>query len=173
MLRSWSIVALIFTLCLIAVAIIVLQHFASRQMLWRSAFVYQLDLRVFNARFSPQSILATLLAVGVSMWWDAMDKVLRTMQPFLSMSNSTVDVRHGAGLSYQTSYWFWASFRAARNSHWLLTLLTLGTTLSQVRKCSFSHCISLGNPSAKVCFGEVYQFFLSCSFFIPCSGLPV
>ena len=137
-LRSWSIVALIFIRCLIAVAIIVVQHFASRQMLWRSAFVYQLDLRVFNARFSPQSILATLLAVGVSMWWDAMDKVLRTMQPFLSMSNSTVDVRHGAGLSYQTSYWFWTSIRAARNSHWLLTLLTFGTTLSQVRKCFLS-----------------------------------
>jgi hypothetical protein len=137
-LRSWAMIVLIFTLCLIAAAILVLQHFASRQMLWRSAFVYQVDLRVFNARFSPQSILATLLAVGVSMWWDAMDKVLRTVQPYLSMSNSTIDVRHGAGISYQTSYWFWASFRAARNSHWLLMLFTLGTTLCQVRKCFLS-----------------------------------
>lgn len=136
LLRSWSVFALLVVFILIAVAILVLQSFASKQMLYRSAFVYQLDLHVFNARFSPQSVIATLLAVGVSMWWDAIDKVLRTIQPFLSMSNSTVNVRHGAALSYQASYWFWASIRAAMNSHWLLSLVTFGTTLCQIRKCS-------------------------------------
>lgn len=68
------------------------------------------------------------------MWWDAMDKVLRTIQPFLSMSNSTIDVRQGAALSYQASYWFWASIKAALNSHWLLSLVTFGTTICQIRK---------------------------------------
>lgn len=154
--------ALVVTLCLIAVAILVLQHFASKQMLWSSAFIYQLDLRVFNARFSPQSILATLLAVGVSMWWDAMDKVLRTVQPFLSMSGSTVDVRNGAGLSYQTSYWLWASLKAAKNRHWLLSLVTLGTTLCQVRKCSMlSNSASLGRFSAELCSEDALWRLLS------------
>lgn len=117
-------------------------------MLSRSAFVYQLDLRVFNARFSPQSVLATLLAVGVAMWWDAMDKVLRSVQPFLSMSNATVDVRHGAALSYQASYWFWASIRAAMNKHWLLSLMTFGTTLCQIRELP----LSLAYPSLLLVF---------------------
>lgn len=132
--KSWSMLALLVAFVLIAVAIIILQSFASRQLLYRSAFIYQLDLRAFNARFSPQSVLATLLAVGVSMWWDAIDRTLRTVQPFLSMSASTVDVRCGAALSYQASYWLWASVRAVLNSHWLLSLVTFGTTLCQVRK---------------------------------------
>lgn len=145
LIRTWSMCALLVAVVLIAVAIITLEYFASRQQLYRSAFIYQLDLRAFNARFSPQSVLATLLAVGVSMWWDAIDKTLRTIQPFLSMSKSVVDVRHGAALSYQAAYWFWASLRAAMNSHWLLALVTLGTTLCQVRRCSFplyleGHC---------------------------------
>jgi membrane-bound lytic murein transglycosylase MltF len=68
------------------------------------------------------------------MWWDAIDKALRTVQPFLSMSKVTTDVRLGAALSYQSSYWLQASIRAATNKHWLLALVTLGTTLSQIRK---------------------------------------
>lgn len=138
--------ALLVAIVLIAVAILVLQNLASRQLLYRSAFIYQLDLHAFNARFSPQSILATLLAVGVSMWWDAIDKTLRTVQPFLNMSGSVVDVRHGAALSYQASYWLWASIRAAMNSHWLLSLVTFGTTLSQIRKCILS--LHLGKTMA-------------------------
>ncbi|KAF9697965.1 hypothetical protein EKO04_004197 [Ascochyta lentis] len=130
--RSTSLFGLLLAFVLIAVLLLVLQDFASKHMLYRSAFVYQLDLRIFRARFSPQSVLATLLAVGVSMWWDAVDKTLRTLQPFLSMSKSTVDVRRGAALSYQSSYWIWATFRAALNSHWLLALVTLGTTMCQV-----------------------------------------
>ncbi|KAJ8110327.1 hypothetical protein OPT61_g6806 [Boeremia exigua] len=130
--KSWSICALFVAFILIGVAIIVLQNFASRQLLYRSAFIYRLDLRVFNARFSPQSVIATLLAVGVSIWWDAIDTALRTAQPFLSMSKSVTDVRYGAALSYQTSYWLWASARAVLNSHWLLSLVTFGTTLCQI-----------------------------------------
>jgi hypothetical protein len=118
----------------IAVSLLVLQSFAARQMLSQSAFVYQVDLHVFKAKFSPHSLLATLVAVGVSMWWDAMDKALRTVQPFLSMSKDTTDIRLGAALSYQSSYWFQASVQAATNKHWLLALVTLGTTLSQIRK---------------------------------------
>jgi hypothetical protein len=134
--RSWSLLALIIAFILVAVAILVLHSFASRQMLYRSAFVYQLDIRAFNARFSPQSVIASLLAVGVAMWWDIVDKVFRSMQPFLSMSQSTVNVRRGAALSYQSSYWLWATARAVMNSHWLLSLVTFGTTLCQVRKSS-------------------------------------
>jgi hypothetical protein len=127
-------IGLLVTFVAIAVLLLVLQSFASRQMLSQSAFVYQVDLRVFKAKLSPHSVLATLVAVGISMWWDAIDKALRTVQPFLSMSKVTTDVRLGAALSYQSSYWLQASIRAATNKHWLLALVTLGTTLSQIRK---------------------------------------
>jgi hypothetical protein len=126
--------ALLVAFVAVAVLLLVLQSFAARQMLYKSAFVYQVDLHVFKAKFSPHSLLATLVAVGLSMWWDAIDKVLRILQPFLSMSKVTTDVKLGAALSYQSSYWFQASVRAAFNKHWLLALVTLGTTLSQIRK---------------------------------------
>jgi hypothetical protein len=132
--RTVPLLSLLGAFIAIAVLLLVLHSFAVRQMLYRSAFVYQVDLHIFRAKFSPHSLLATLVAVGVSMWWDAIDKVLRTVQPFLSMSKVTTDVRLGAALSYQSSYWFRATVRAVSNRHWLLALVTLGTTLCQIRK---------------------------------------
>lgn len=41
---------------------------------------------------------------------------------------------HGAAVSYQSSYWLWASAKAAKNKHWLLSLVTFGTVVAQACK---------------------------------------
>ncbi|CAO2656417.1 Nn.00g052200.m01.CDS01 [Neocucurbitaria sp. VM-36] len=132
LLRTRLLSALLLAFALVAVALIVLKHFADRQQLYRSAFLYQVDFGIFRAKFSPHSVIATLVAVGVALWWDAVDKNMRVLQPYLSMSKEPVDFKRGAAVSYQSVYWLWASVKAAMNRHWLLCLVTVGTTLCQV-----------------------------------------
>ena len=112
----------------------VLHDLAKREKLYSSAFVYELDIEIFKATVSPFSLLGTLIAVGLALWWDAMEKNMRLLQPYLSMAKQPRVVRRGTGLSYQSSYWVGAAVKAASNKDWLLSLVTVGTTLSQVRK---------------------------------------
>lgn len=112
-----------------------LRDFADRQQLYRSAFVYEVDIGGgFRAQISPTSLGATLVAVCLSLWWEMIDKDMRNLQPYLSMAQRPTDVKHGAALSYESSHWIWAAGKAASNKHWLLSLATLGTMLSQIRK---------------------------------------
>ncbi|KAF2122407.1 hypothetical protein BDV96DRAFT_594294 [Lophiotrema nucula] len=130
----------IFLLCLI-VGLAVLDHFAGLSKLYQTAFVYEANIPIFNKSIStiaPYSIVPTILAVLVGLWWDSLDKHFRLLQPYLSMSKKTPSLAKGAGLQYQTSYWVWAAFRAARNKHWLLLIVTFGSTLSQVFIVSMS-----------------------------------
>jgi hypothetical protein len=140
-LKTISLLGLCFAFAAIAIALLTLQTFAAKQQLYRSAFVWQVDLRAFRASFSPHSFIATLIVVGVAHWWDSVDKWMHHLQPVLVMSKGPVLPRRGAANSYQSSYWLWASAKAASNKHWLLCMVTIGTTLSQVRKLtSYGPC---------------------------------
>jgi hypothetical protein len=119
---------------LLAAALLALQNLAKREKLSNSAFVYELDLDVFKATVSPFSLLGTFIAVGLALWWDVMEKNMRLLQPYLSMAKQPRVVKRGTGLSYQSSYWVGAAVKAASNRDWLLSLVTVGTTLSQVCK---------------------------------------
>ncbi|KAF2465767.1 uncharacterized protein BDR25DRAFT_161827, partial [Lindgomyces ingoldianus] len=132
-----------YVLCLI-VGVAVLQHFANRSSgLYQSAFVFQANLPGLNQNLgtiAPFSIIPTLMAIAVGLWWEGLDKSFRTLQPYFAMSNSKSPVRvsRGFGLSYQSSYWLFATCKALLNSHWILALVTLGTFLSQAFIISMS-----------------------------------
>jgi hypothetical protein len=64
-LRTRSLIALLCGMASIAVALLVLYVFSDKHQLYRSAFVYQMDVGIFEARVSPVGILATLSAVCV------------------------------------------------------------------------------------------------------------
>ncbi|PVI08697.1 hypothetical protein DM02DRAFT_9443 [Periconia macrospinosa] len=49
----------------------------------------------------------------------------------ISMSKSPQEIRQGAATSYQSCYWLWASGKTLKNRHWLLSLVTFGTFVSQ------------------------------------------
>jgi hypothetical protein len=106
--------------------------------LYRSAFVHQIYLRSFRTSLSLHSVIAIFIVVAVALWWGEIDKRMRHIQPFLAMSKEPALYRRGATTSYQTSYWLWASIKAALNKHWLLCLVTVGTTLNRVRKSSIN-----------------------------------
>jgi hypothetical protein len=131
--KKWLIVLLTF-LIVLAVVLLVLRRYAWEERLNRTAFIYQINLGLLNTTLSPHSIIVTLMAVVVGLFWDSIDKPLRKLQPYLSMTRGASTLSQGATLSYQTSYWIWAAIKAARQKHWILCLVTSGTTLTQICK---------------------------------------
>lgn len=129
--KKWLAVFLAFLITL-AVLLLVLRKYALEERLNRTAFIYQINLGLFHTTLFPQSIIATFVAVTVGLFWDSIDKPLRKLQPYLSMTRESSAIAQGASLSYQTSYWIWAAIKAARRKHWILCLVTFGTTLTQI-----------------------------------------
>jgi hypothetical protein len=140
--KKWLLALLVF-LVVLAVVLLVLRRYAMQERLYRTAFTYRINLGLFNTTLSPHSIIATFVAVIVGLFWDSVDKPLRKLQPYLSMTRGPSATSQGALLSYQTSYWIWAAIKAARHKHWVLCLVTFGTTLTQI--CQFIPCSNVRN----------------------------
>jgi hypothetical protein len=134
-LRLWVLVAFLSSLVSLTVAILVLFHFSNYDKLYRTAFVYKATVRILqSATFAPYSIIPTFLAIGVSLWWQIIDKTFRRLQPYLAMSKQPVYIKHSSALSYQSSYLAWAAVKATMHRHWLLAVITIGSTICQIRK---------------------------------------
>lgn len=134
-LRLQTLTALGLYLVTLLITVLVLYHFAQKSSLYRSAFVYEAKIPVFGVHtLTPFSLLPSLLAVVVGLWWGSVDVAFRRLQPYLSMAEAPQPLEHGARLSYQSSYWVWAAFKAASKKHWFLLLVSAGTSLSPVRK---------------------------------------
>lgn len=144
-LRLRLLLALILFLITILIGIIVLNHFSRRGLLYSTAFLYQTNFSLFTTQLpsiAPFSILPTLIAVGVGLWWGAIDSTFRRLQPHLSMAESPKQLSQGVGLSYESSYWIHAAVKAAFNKHWLLSLITFGTFLCSICKFPFHASIN-------------------------------
>jgi hypothetical protein len=129
-------VGLVAFLCAIQIALATLYHYTEVNILTGSFFTYRIDIRGIDSieSFSPFSIIPALCAVLVTMWWEAIEKCCRELQPLIAMSRKPRPVSKGLNLSYTSSLWFWASIKAARNRHWILTSITIGSLLTQARK---------------------------------------
>lgn len=127
---------LIFYIAILIVAITVVHRFANND-LKTGFFTYHLSFNALGhlGSFTPFSIVPTTLAVLLGLWWNSLDATFRVLQPYVSMTQSPREIRRGAYVSYQSSYWLWASGKALKNRHWLLSLVTLGTFLAQA--CEF------------------------------------
>ena len=135
LLRLPALIGLVVSLVAVVTGTAVLWHFAETTGLYEKAFVYQFEVSFLSSGMSsvaPFSMIPTIIATGLGLWWSAIDDNFRRLTPFLIMSKGNPRFSHGANLSYQSSFWLWACVKAAMNKHWLLSLLTLGTTLSPV-----------------------------------------
>jgi hypothetical protein len=129
--KTWLSTFLFFLVAL-AITLLLRRKYAMEKKLYRTAFVYQVNFGLFNTGFSPNSVIAALVAVAIGLLWDGIDKPLRTLQPYLSMSRGASVPSRGVSFSYQTSYWAWASMKASLRRHWILSLVTVGTFLVQI-----------------------------------------
>ncbi|KAF2828273.1 hypothetical protein CC86DRAFT_405278 [Ophiobolus disseminans] len=132
-LRLWNISLIFVYIAALLIAVSILYHFAVQNRLYKTAFVYEATVRwLQSATFAPYSIIPTLMAIGVGLWWDTIDKTLRRLQPFLSMSKTPTPIDNGAGLSYQSSYVTWTASKALSRKHWLLAMITTGSIVCKI-----------------------------------------
>lgn len=147
LLRLPVLLVMITILALVITGVAVLFHYAEANRLYGKAFIYQFQMSLFGSSMSssvaPFSMIPTIIATLLGLWWSAIDDNFRRLQPFLSMSDNNPTYKKGVDLSYQTSYWMWAAGKAFSNKHWMLFLVTLGSTLSPICKFSLSHQLQL------------------------------
>lgn len=125
-----------FTLCAALTVLIVLYWYSRKYGLYESAWTYQVPIGKGQqplAKFAPYSIIPTLLAVAIGLWWVAIENLFRTVQPFISMTRVAAS-DNGSGLSYQSSYLIWAAVRVVSRKHWVLAFICTGAFLSQICK---------------------------------------
>ncbi|KAH7402793.1 hypothetical protein BKA66DRAFT_480935 [Pyrenochaeta sp. MPI-SDFR-AT-0127] len=138
-LQVWALLALLSFLVSLVVAILVLRSLSDSNKLYRTAFVYQATIHAFKSvTFAPFPILPTLLAIGVSLWWDMIYKTFRRLQPLLAMCRRESSIKGSSGLSYQSSYVGWTAAKAAMHRHWLLGFVALGSVACQLLVISMS-----------------------------------
>jgi hypothetical protein len=135
-LRLRNLFGLLMYVLALLVATAILFKFAETSALRQKFFIYRANIEMFrhDASFSPFAVIPTFLAVGVTLWWDSIDQACRALQPYLAISHDAETPSRGIGLSYASSFWLWASAKAAKNRHWLLSLVTLTTFMMQARK---------------------------------------
>lgn len=133
----WPLIVLIIMLTIVMTAILTLYIYSRDHRLYQKAFVYTISVSVTGVdlgEVNPASIITTLVAVIIGLWWGSLDTNLRRAQPFLALAKGPVNGFKGVSISYRSSYLLWASARAGRRKHWLLFLLCTGTFLSQIHK---------------------------------------
>ncbi len=134
-LRVRNLVGLLLYTTALLVAAAVLLAFAQGSNLRQRFFTYRADVNIFGdtASISPFSIIPTLLSVVLSLWWGSIDNACRALQPFLNMSSAARKPSEGAGLTYVSTFWLWASYKAAKHRNWLLSLITMATFMIPIR----------------------------------------
>ena len=133
-LRRWMGTLLVVFLTSIVAALTAMYNASQGHGLYQRALVAQTDVKVGNYRFgnlAPYSIIPTLVAVFVKLWWEVLDDAFRTLMPFLSALNRPQKASRLASFSYAATPILWVSAKAAKRKHWLLTLVTLGTFTSE------------------------------------------
>lgn len=128
-------------LIVVLVAVLVLNAFSGRSQLSQLAFIYEADvskLRLSFSSFAPISIAPTFISIIIALAWDQLDSTFRMLQPYVSMSQGPTPICSGAGLTYRSKSWVGAAIKAARNRHWVLLMISIGSVLAQVLTVSMS-----------------------------------
>lgn len=136
-LTGWKVSLLALFLCILIAVIAVLYWYSITHGLSQRAFTYQMTIDSNAHSFgtiAPYSIIPTLLGVLSGLWWDSIESVFRTVQPYIAMTRRPTSSARGSGLSYQSSYLVWAGLRSLSRGHWLLALVCTGAFLSQICK---------------------------------------
>lgn len=144
-LRLWVVCLLALTLAALLAAIATLYRRSNTVGLYETAFVYGLNVTLGSMSFqdiSPASLLTTLVAVGLGMWWQNTEAALRRLQPFLALAGKPIAGFYGTSVSYQSSYLLWSASKAMRRRHWVLGAVSTGAFLMQI--CEFKPVSSCG-----------------------------
>ncbi|PVH89113.1 hypothetical protein DL98DRAFT_565261 [Cadophora sp. DSE1049] len=135
LLRGWLLGPLLLFLTALVIVISVLFAKYRRSGIYQSFLVSSVNIKVDNRSIealAPYSIIPTLIAVGVKLWWGSIDEIFRRLQPYVSMAVEPTKARSGTTLSYISSPLVWAVGKAARYRHWLLAVVATGAFLTEI-----------------------------------------
>ncbi|KAJ2985066.1 hypothetical protein NUW58_g5732 [Xylaria curta] len=140
----WMFIILILLLSTALIAIAYLYWYSDAIGLYQTAFVYAFNISVGDLNLgnvNPASLVTTIVAVSIGLWWGSLDTALRRIQPYLALAKRPItrSGSEGVSISYVSSYLLWAAWRAIKRSHWVLALVCTGAFLSEIRKskCTF------------------------------------
>ncbi|KAI0199994.1 hypothetical protein F4808DRAFT_471185 [Astrocystis sublimbata] len=139
----WVFIVLLFLLSAVLTVIAYLYWYSDAVGLYQTAFVY-----AFNISFggldlgdvNPASLLTTLVAVIIGLWWGSLDTALRRIQPYLILAKKPITKSRSEGvlISYVSSYLLLAAWRAFKRTHWVLALVCTGAFLSEILTIAMS-----------------------------------
>lgn len=135
--KSWTLLGLFALLTSILILIAVLFWYNNTHGLYQTAFVYAINLSLNGidlGPINPASIITTLIAVCIGLWWGSLDTTLRRVQPFLALAKEPVIGSKGVSVSYRSSYLLWAAFRASKRRHMVLVLICTGAFFAEICK---------------------------------------
>lgn len=104
----------------------------------QSAFVYQFNLKVHNSvtTLAPYSIVPTLLAVLVKLWFEAIGETFKRLRPYTSMATTAATASSSILVEYANTPLAITFFKATKNSKWMLTLVGLAGFATEA--CEYS-----------------------------------
>lgn len=157
LLRGWMGPLLLLALSALIAALIVLYSMSRAKFgIHQSAFIFQLNLDVLGAAttLAPYSIIPTLCAVGIKLWFGAVGDVFKRLQPYISMSKRPTKLPDSVMAEYANTPTPFVSVKAIQHSHWLLFLIgicafateafTVGmSALWELETRSFNHTFSV------------------------------
>ncbi|KAI1360722.1 hypothetical protein F5Y08DRAFT_39755 [Xylaria arbuscula] len=136
-LSIWVFLLLIFLLAAVLTVIAYLYWYSDTVGLYQTAFIYAFDISVGGldlGAVNPASLITTLVAVIIGLWWGSLDTALRKIQPYLILAKtpSTQLRSEAVSISYISSYLLWGAWRALKRRHWVLALVCTGAFLSEI-----------------------------------------
>ena len=134
-LRWWLLGPLLVSLFAIILALALLYSFYVDSGISQIPLNSEFNLNRGNENFiawAPYSVIPTLLAVGLMLWWDSMDQKIRQLQPLISMAKEATLLKNGLKLSYSATPILWIVWKAVRNTHFLVALVAFGAVLSHI-----------------------------------------
>ncbi|CZR53400.1 uncharacterized protein PAC_03278 [Phialocephala subalpina] len=134
-LRGRLLVPLLLLLVALVITLAVLYAKYRSSGIYQSFLVSTLDFKIDNRSveaLAPYSIIPTLIAVGVKLWWGSVDETFRRLQPYVSMAHHPHESTKMTVLSYLSAPLLWAVGKAAAHRHWLLVVVAAGAFLSEI-----------------------------------------
>lgn len=137
-LHAWIGALLLLFLVALIVTIAVLYTTSRTTGIHQSPFVYQMKMSILNSTttLAPYSILPTLLALGVKLWFGAIGDTLKLLQPYVSMVKAPVPVTTSVLAEYVNTPIVMISVKAWRNSHLILAFVGFGALAAETCECS-------------------------------------
>jgi hypothetical protein len=136
-LRGWVLTLFLISLAAILVTLGILYHTFANKGISQQPLTSNPSIINDNSALTtlaPYSIIPTLIAIGIKLWWDPIDNTFRVLQPYVSMAKGPTTPSRGTDLSYVTSPVIWDIGKTLANRHFFLAVIVTGALLSEICK---------------------------------------